>query len=50
MGRGYNTLETDDKDKATNQETGEMGNSRQDMDNILYTSHVYRGSSANLYA
>lgn len=24
MGRGYNTLETDDKDEATNQETGEM--------------------------
>lgn len=24
MGRGYNTLETDDKDEATNQETEEM--------------------------
>lgn len=49
MGRGSNTLETDDKDEATNEETGEMGNSGQAMDNILYTSHVYRGSSANLY-
>lgn len=35
MGRGYCTVETDDK--ATNEETGEMGNSRQAMDNILYT-------------
>lgn len=50
MGRGYNTLETDDKDDVTNEETEEMRNSRQAMDNILYTSHVYRGSSANLYA
>lgn len=25
------------------------GNSRQAMDNILYSAHVYGGSSANLY-
>lgn len=50
MERGYNTLETDEKDEATNEETGEMGNGSQAMDNILYTSHVYRGGSANLYA
>lgn len=43
MGRGYSTLETDDKEALTNEETGEMGNSRQAMDNILYISHVYRG-------
>lgn len=49
MGRGYNALETDDKDEAKNEETGEMGNSEQAMDNILYSSHVYRGSLANLY-
>ena len=42
-GRGYSTLETDDKEAPTNEETGEMGNSRQAMDNILYISHVYRG-------
>lgn len=43
MGTGYCTLEIDDKDEAANEERGEMGNSRLAMDNIVYTSHVYRG-------
>lgn len=29
MGRKYGTLETDDKDERTNEETDKVGNSRQ---------------------